>query len=215
MIPEIDNVGAAIVKGVCNPEAKDLAVDLGDLSLGALLDETVLKEIPIIKLVIACLKTGMAIHNQLFLRKVAGFLLACPQFTDTQKETFVREHLSDPTKAKNLGAALVLILDKLDDLEKPEMLAKVFAAFLRGKIPLECFRRLASAIDIGFMEDLKVLAYKPKVYFSSYLPNLVRTNLVAFQAHESFKDYTEGEVGIGFHVSPLGEMFIKCMNDSF
>ena len=36
---EIDNIGAAIVKGVCNPEAKDLAVDLGEFGLDALLDE--------------------------------------------------------------------------------------------------------------------------------------------------------------------------------
>ncbi len=215
MTPEIDNIGAAIVKGVCNPEAKDLAVDLGELGLGALLDESVLKEIPIIKSVIACRKTWTAIHDQLFLRKVAGFFAACPPFTDAEKETFVREHLSDSKKAKNLGDALVLILDKLDDLEKPEMLAKVFAAFVRGKIPHECFRRLASAIDIGFIEDLKVLAYEPKVYLFPYLPNLVRANLAEFHAHESFKDYSEGEVGIGFNISPLGEIFVKCMNDSF
>ena len=215
MIPEIDNIGAAIVKGACNPETEDLAVYLGDFGLGALLDEKVLKEVPYLKLVIACRKTWTAIHDQLFLRKVAGFLAACPQFTDAQKEAFVREHLSDPKKAKNLRDALVLILDKLDDLEKPEMLAKVFAAHVRGKIPHECFRRLASAIDIGFIEDLKVLAYKPKVYLFPYLPNLVRTNLADFQAHENFKDYSEGEVGIGFNISPLGEIFVKCMNNSF
>ena len=60
-----------------------------------------------------------------------------------------------------------------------------------------------------------MLAYKHQVYWFPYLPNLLPTNLVDFQAHENFKDYTEGEVGIGFHVSPLGEMFIKCMNNSF
>ena len=215
MIPEIDNIGAAIVKGVCNPEAKDLAVDLGDISLDALLDESVLEKIPFIKVVIACFKIPMAIHDKLFIRKVAGFFAACPQFTDAEKEAFVREHLSDPKKAKNLRDALVLILDKLDDLEKPEMLVKVFAAFVRGKITHESFRRLASAIDIGFIEDLKMLAYKHQVYWFPNLPNLLRTNLVDFQAHESFKDFSEGEVGIGFHVSPLGEMFIKCMNNSF
>lgn len=215
MIPEIDNIGAAIVKGACNPEAKDLAVDLGEFGLGELLDESVLQEIPIIKSIIACRKTWTAIHDQLFLRKVAGFFATCRPLTDAEKEAFVREHLNDSKKAKNLYAAIVLILDKLDDLEKPAMLAKVFAAFVRGKITHESFRRLASAIDIGFIEDLKVLAYKHQVFWFPYLPNLVRTNLADFQAHESFKDFSEGEVGIGFHISPLGEMFIKCMNNSF
>jgi hypothetical protein len=229
MIPEIDSIGAAIVKGVCNPEAKDLAVDLGDFGLRPLLGEKVLKEVPYLKLVIACRKTWTAIHDQLFLRKVAKFLASCPQFTDAQKEAFIREHLSDPKKAKNLGDAIVLILDKLDDLEKPEMLAKVFAAFVRGKITHESFRRLASAIDIGFIEDLKVLAYKHQVFWLPYLPNLVRTSLVNFQVHEGLQDFLRdpagaagtglnlqtGEVAIGFHISPLGEIFVKCMNDSF
>jgi len=226
MIPEIDNIGTAIVKGVINPEAKDLAVEFGDLELSAFLDESVLREIPIIKSVVAFCKTGMAIHNQLFLRKVAGFLLACPKFTDAEKEAFVREHLSDPKKAKNVGDALVLILDKLDDLEKPEMVANAFAACVRGKIPLECFRRLASAIDIGFIEDLKVLAYKPDTHWFPYLPNLARTNLVVFEVHENLQDYLKGrsamglnlqtgEIAIGFSPSELGHIFIKCMNNSF
>lgn len=47
---EIDSVGAAILKGVCNPEAKDLVVDLGQLEIGTLLGESVLKEIPAIAL---------------------------------------------------------------------------------------------------------------------------------------------------------------------
>jgi len=226
MIPEVDNIGVAIVKGACNPEAKDLAVSLGDLELGAFLDETVLKEIPIIKSVIACRKTWAAIHDQLFLRKVAGFLLACPQFADAETEAFVRGHLSDSKKARNLGAAIVLILDKLDGLEKPEMLAKAFAAFVRAKIPYECFRRIASAIDIGFIEDLKVLAYQPEAYWFPYLPNLMRTNLVTFQVHEGLQDFLHGtpnaglnlqtgQVAVGFHLSELGQEFIKCMNNSF
>jgi hypothetical protein len=218
MTPDIDNVGAAIVKGICNPEAKDLAVDLGEFEFGALLDESVLQEIPIIKSVIACRKTWTAIHDQLFLRKVVKFLVTRPNFTKEEQEAFVREHLSDSKKVKKLGDVIVLILDKFDDFEKPEMLAKVFAAHVRGKIPFENFRRLASAIDIGFIEDLKVLANKPKVppgYLYPYLPNLVRTNLVTFQAHETFEVSSEGKVNIGFNISLLGEIFVKCLNNSF
>jgi hypothetical protein len=53
-VPEIDNIGNAIVKGVLNPEAEDLAVDLGDFELGSLIDENVLKDVPFIKIIIAC-----------------------------------------------------------------------------------------------------------------------------------------------------------------
>ena len=101
MTPEIDNVGAAILKGACNPEAKDLAVELGEFELGTLLDEDILKEVPVIKSVIACHKTWREIRDQLFLRKVARFFAGCPKFTAAEKEVFVNEHLNDTKQAKS------------------------------------------------------------------------------------------------------------------
>jgi hypothetical protein len=216
MIPEIDSIGAAIVKGVCNPEAKDLAVDLGEFELGALLDEGVLREIPVIKSVIACRKTWTAIQDQLFLRKVVGFLTACPRFTEAEKEAFIREHLDDAQKAKKLGDTIVLILDRFDDMEKPELLAKFFAVFVRGKIDLETFRRLATAIDIGFIEDLKnFVGHCSFTVNADLASNLVRTGLV-------FAKLTNHEVGIrgeDYHVvgeftyeaTDLGRTFSHCL----
>lgn len=175
-----NHLGIAIIKGVCNSEAKGVTVELAEVALDSLLDDGVLKEIPGFNLIIACRKTWTSIHDQLFLRKVAGFIQASPQFIEAEKEAFAREHLDDPKKAQRLGDVIVLILDRLDDLEKPFMFAKAFAALVRGKIATECFRRLAAAIDIGFIEDLKALAYPQSRAADSlfiYLPNLVRTGL--------------------------------------
>jgi len=222
MTPEIDNIGAAIVKGVCNPEAKDLAVDLGDFELGALLDENIFQEIPIIKSVIASHKTWTAIHDRLFLQKVAGFILSSPKFTKEQKEQFAQTHLQDAQEAKKLSDAIVLILDKLDDFEKPQMVAKTFAALVRNEIGLVTFRRLASAIDIGFIEDLKEFAKltntsetvstgaahsKSNSLFVLYL-NLVRTGLVGQKRGTGRTPIT----GVGYEINELGKSFIKCMN---
>src|SRR2546430_12874972 len=146
-----EGLGVSIVKGACNSETKDLAVELTELGLDALLDEGVLKEIPVPKAIIACRKTWTNIHDQLFLRKVAAFLLACPRFTEAEKEGFAKEHLSDPKKAKHLGDSVVLLLDRLDDFEKSGFLAKVFAAHVRGHISYDAFRRLAAGIESAFV----------------------------------------------------------------
>src|SRR6266852_791442 len=157
-----NDLGMTIVKGACNSEAKELAFEWAELGLDALFDDGVLEEIPVLKSIIACRTTWTAIHDLLFLRKVAGFLSACPKFTEAEKVEFTKEHLGERKKARRLSDAVVLILDKLDDLEKPQMLAQAFAALVRGKIPLETFRRLAAAIDIGFIEDLRGLANDPR-----------------------------------------------------
>jgi hypothetical protein len=221
MTPEIDNIGAAIVKGVCNPEAKDLAVDLGEFELDELLDENTFKEIPIIKSVIACHKTWTAIHDRLFLRKVAKFLSSSPKFSDEQKEKFIQDHLHDGQEAKQLSDAIVLILDKLDDFEKPQMVAKAFAALVRNEVGLETFRRLAAAIEIGFIYDLKEFAKlsdypnvpsrtnpENNAKLTALYVNLLRTGLVAPQRGTG----TTPILGITYEVTDVGKSFVKCMN---
>ncbi len=220
MTPEIDNVGVAILKGAYNPEAKDFIEDLSQFELGALLGDDVLKEVPYIKGVVALFKVPLAIRDQLFLRKVAGFLAACPRFTDTEKEAFLREHLNDRQKSKKLAESIVLILDRLDDLEKPQMLAKIFAAFVQGKIGFDIFKRLATAIDAGSIEDLREFAkikavpeVRPKtedIQTRILHTNLVRTGLVGLPHFSGTVPIT----GVAFVISELGKTFQKCMSDS-
>jgi hypothetical protein len=48
-------------------------------------------------------------------------------------------------------------LDRLDDMQKPEALAKLFAAYLQGRFDLVMFRRLATALDrvpLSSIQDL-------------------------------------------------------------
>jgi len=223
MTPQIDNVALAILKGAYNPETKDLIVDLGQLEIGtlaALLGEDVLKEIPVIKGVVACFKIPLAIRDQLFLRKVAGFLAACPRFTEAEKEAFLKENLSDDRKAQKLGDSLVLILDRLDDMEKPEIIARMFAAFVRGKISFDVFRRLATAIDLGSVVDLREfvkiepapttgqrVSLNPQTQLLR--TNLVRTGLVSLPSFSQ----TVPILGVSFKENELGKTFREIMND--
>ncbi|HXT39612.1 MAG TPA: hypothetical protein VN887_06270 [Candidatus Angelobacter sp.] len=210
----IESLGAAILKGVCSSEAKDLAVDWSEFGLDILLDDGLLKDAPMIGSVVKFCTISKTIRDRIFLGKVCDFMRACPRFSDSEKEKFVREQLSDQTKANRLGHTLVLILDKLDDLCKPLMLARFFTGFVRGEIGWEDFRRLASAIDIGFVDDLTEFASlsNPSVERMRVLyPNLVRTGLVGLKGPR-----TPGQGGISqisYQVTELGKLFQKSMNE--
>jgi hypothetical protein len=221
MTQEIDNIGAAIIKGVCNPETKDFAVDLGDLELDALLGEGVLKEIPYIKFIISLHKSWTAIHDQLFLRKVATFMLSSTKFTHEQGEKFIHDYLQNPEDAKRLSDAIVLILDKLDDMEKPQMVAKAFEALVRNEFGFETFRRLATAIEIGFLDDLRefsksssnnspqpVSRFQEHPKLVALNANLLRTGLVEINRGSGMTAIAR----VGYKVSELGQIFKKCMN---
>ena len=157
-----DDLGLSVLKSACNSEAKELVADWSDLGLEALLDKTVLEHAPMFGTVVKICAISKTIRDRLFLKKVYGFLRACPEFNELEKLGFVREHLEDPAKAKKLCDGIVMILDRLDDLDKAEMLAKMFAAFVRKQIDYIDFRRLASGIDRACAEDLKTLLSYPK-----------------------------------------------------
>jgi hypothetical protein len=213
---EKDDLGISVLKSACSSEAKELAVEWAELGLDSMLADGVLKDAPFLGSVVKICMVSKTIRDKLFVRKVWDFIRACPKFTDSEKASFAREHLEDPQKAQKLGDVIVLILDKLDDLEKPTMLAKLFAALVRGKIPLECFRRLAAAIDIGFIEDLKAMVC-PQMRASDslfiFLPNLVRTGLAVIGEKPDDRAYIEGSYRVDFQVSQLGEILVKSMNE--
>jgi hypothetical protein len=217
-----DELGISVLKSACSSEARDLAVDWAELGLDSLLHEGVLKDAPIFGSIVKVCLVSKTIRDKLFVRKVWDFLRACPKFNDLEKLGFAREHLEDPKKAEKLGNAIVLILDKLDDLEKPEMLAKVFASFVRGRIDFATFRRLASAIDIGFVEDLVALTKHQSKHGEvapEYIPDLLRTGLTQiYGPREQAKDIhaqTPAPLRRTFYgVTALGEQFITCMSES-
>jgi hypothetical protein len=130
------------------------------------------------------------------------------------------EHLADSKKATKLGETLVLLLDRLDDMEKPHMVAQVFAAFVRGKITFEVFRRLAAAIDLGSLEDLKEFAkVRPPTQQQGTVldvstqilrTNLARTGLVSLPSFSQ----TAPILGVSFRENELGKAFRQIMNEA-
>ena len=207
-----NDLGISVLKSACSSEAKDLVFEWAELGLDTLMDEGVLKDIPFFGSIVKICGASNTIRDKLFVRKVWDFLRACPNFTQAEKEAFAQSHLNEPEKAQRLGDAIVLILDKMDDLQKPEMLAKIFAAFVRGKIKLEDFRRLAAAIDIGFLDDLKLFGSRTNWALDemkALFPKLVRTGLIDLEGPN-----VPGQGGMGrisYEVSELGAQFWRCM----
>lgn len=204
-----DELGISVLKSACDSEAKNVVVDWAEFGLKGL-TEGVLKDAPMLKTVVSICSVSRTIRDHIFVRKVWDFLRACPKFNDLEKLGFVREHLDDPEKAHKLGSAIVLILDKLDDLEKTKMLAKIFAALVRKHIDYADFRRLASGLDRAFVEDLKILAADPP------RPELKSDKFCALLLPAGFA-VTAGGVSRGGALGPqtnvnsLGRLFRKCI----
>jgi hypothetical protein len=154
----------------------ELAVEVADTVVHALLNETVLKEIPVVGDLVKLIKVGKSIPDRIFAAKVIAFLRHIDQVSDLKKERFLSEMLSDPPKRLKLSEVLVFMLDRMDDRDKAEYMAHVFMAHVEGQIDFDVFRRLMHSIDIGFGKDLKdfVVFMSTEAKYPFYLPMQLR-----------------------------------------
>ena len=215
---DIEKLPDQIVDSIVNNNLSASAIDLSEIGIDKLLDETFLSDfpIPIFNTVIKSIRVVMHIRDKIFLAKVVKFFLCLDSISIEDKKAFKRKMEEDSKFKKKVGETLLLILERLDDLAKPEIIAKVFKAFLSGKITFSDFQRVALAVDIAYIDDLRMLIGQPvdrPTFDWDYMENLLRTGLVKIGNVETpmFPGRSAGE--ISYELSPMGYLFEMIMRD--
>lgn len=148
-----DDLGSSLINSIVSPAISDISQDAIEIALDSLLEDGLVREIPVVKLIVAVGKTVAGIRERIFVKKVLRFYAGLSSLTVEEKEKFLRDMESDEQR-KRLGETLVMILDRYDHLEKPDLLAKLFIAHVRGEIDFGEFQRLSLAVDRTFIQDL-------------------------------------------------------------
>ncbi len=206
-----DKLPDQIVDSIYSPELNEIGYDIAEIAFDSLLDDGILKDLPIIGTIVKVFKGAMDIRDRIFIVKVARFLFHLTGTPFEHRQSFKQKINEEPKLKRRLGESLVLLLDRLDDLEKTDFMAKCFAAYLAGNISFDQFRRLAVALDMAFVDDLKTICRdNVEEEEGIYLANLSRTGLVEFRA--SGVEGTWNEMGtIRYSLSPLGRLFVDIM----
>jgi hypothetical protein len=131
--------------------------NLLELSLDSLMEDGIAKDLPIVGTLVGISKFGMKIREQIFLKKILKFLIKLNETTTEERSLFISKIEMEEKYNKKVGLAIILILDKLEDLEKPEIIGKLLAANIKGIIDYETFLRLSSLVQKVFLPDLKFL----------------------------------------------------------
>jgi hypothetical protein len=177
------------------------------------LDDGVLKNLPVVGAIVKIFKGVMNIRDRIFIAKVARFLFELSKISTEKRSVFKERMNADKKLQRRLGLTLTLLLDRLDDIEKADFLAWCFSAYLNDAITFDIFRRIASAIDIAFVEDLKAICREDidlQAEETISLFNLSRTALIEFRAHSTYNDLG----AIEYSLSPLGRTFVEIVRAS-
>lgn len=145
----------SISKSLVSGGAADLLTDWGELGLDQFLDEGLLKDIPLLGSLVKMYKSGINVKEFLFSKKVEKFLKNLSGVSEEEVNSFNEKINSAPKFKARVAEHLTLLLDRIDDIEKAELLAKAFSGFIKSELNFDKFRRIARAIERCMINDLK------------------------------------------------------------
>ncbi|MCA9036304.1 MAG: hypothetical protein KDA91_14310 [Planctomycetaceae bacterium] len=151
-----------MAKDVSDSPMLELTLETAETVADNLLDSDVLKEIPVVGTALKLCKAADNVRNRLFIAKLQRFLLATNVDPDTKAKWRAKASAS-PEEAAKIGESICLMLDRLADLTKAELIGTLFVAYTSDVIDHDKLQRLTQAIDVAFIADIKMLLSKHKL----------------------------------------------------
>jgi hypothetical protein len=141
------DIGSALVQSMRRADLQDLTVDYAQAGLDAELSEGVLKEIPVVRSILALGKIGLSFRDRLLINKILSFLLSLNELPADERDKMVAKLESDAAYGRRVGIHVVELLERIDSHRKPAMVAFAFAAYAKQGIDAKMLHRLLNAIE--------------------------------------------------------------------
>lgn len=211
-----ENLGESLVVSVSKAGAGDIAAEASEIALDSILDEGLLKDVPVFGWLIKSYSVARTIQERLFLKKIANFLIGTKDIPEADRMSFLDQISADPEFSKSVGESLVLLLDRHEDFQKSVILGRAFSRYVCKEIDYPMFLKLAKTIDLAFIEDLKNLAdYYEKI--GTYDSSLKKPFKDWIDEETSQSLYSaglvraEGYIEDTYHPSEIGEQLLICI----
>jgi hypothetical protein len=148
-----ENFVATVAKGNL-----ELPAEIAEFTIDQIIDDGILKDIPIVGWIAKGLAISSSISDRIFYHKVLRFLLSIDDIDDSMRSIFIEKIANDYDFKKRVGEHLLIIVDKLDNVDKATLMAKCFNYLLRGSIDHDYFMDLSSIISASTISDLNSLS---------------------------------------------------------
>ncbi|KOP67212.1 hypothetical protein AMS62_19630 [Bacillus sp. FJAT-18019] len=140
-------------------ESKDLNIDLSEVVIDNVLENDIVKEIPIVKSIVAATNMGLRIKERHFAKKS---LVLLKQFwsssIDEDKLNKFKSRLNIDSKyTAKVMEQLLIILDRYIEEEKAVIMGKLLASHVNDKLNEEEFFEYIIILDQLYVTDFKVL----------------------------------------------------------
>lgn len=132
-----------------NNSVEDILIDMAEVSLDAIMDEGILKEVPIISTVVSAYKIGKSLKERSYIRKLAIFIQEINKdiADDKKRQEYVSQILTDKEKSQRDIEVVLLLLDRFVYENKAKHLEKMYMAYVKKRITWLEFCQYSEILD--------------------------------------------------------------------
>lgn len=197
-----DSIDTSITTAI-RSDLSHAMIDFSEIGLDNILNDGIFKDIPVIGTLVALAKTGLNIKDRLFIKKLLLFFNGLSIVPLEVREKFIKYNYSG--KEEYLGQKLLMIIDGLDDFEKPTIISMLFKAYINGCIDKQMFFRLSLIVQKCYLHDLLFLEQNCEDTIKGYKAlNLYNNSLVEIS---NFSEVEEGETE--YKINYVGKQLIQ------
>lgn len=152
---EIKKLSNSLENTLKDSDLQSVTTDLAETFTDSLLNEGLLRDIPIFGTIIGLTKATLNLNERLLLKKLIYFLSKL-QDIPVEKRLKLISSIENSEKHKiKVGEKLLYIIDKCDDHVTAKYVAILFSSFLNEEISYEDFLRGSTIIQKLFIHDLE------------------------------------------------------------
>jgi len=146
-----------LFNSIGSEKISSLGRDLFEVGLDQIVNEGVLREIPVVNSLYNLGKATVAISQGLFIKKLIKFLGELSNVSYEKRQSFLEVIDKNPQKKRAFEETLLLLIDRADSLEKPSILGRLLKHHILGNISYEDAMRLSDIVNRVYMSDLNYL----------------------------------------------------------
>lgn len=153
--PENPNKKLELV--IKDSDLSSLSKDFGEVAVDGILDDGVLRDLPLIGGLVGVVKFGNSINKYLSAKKIYKFLFELHNIPQEKRIKKIDEINNSKKYQSSVGEMIFELLERIESDEKPEIVGKIFAAVIEEKINFSDYLRCTHIVKNFFYYDLETL----------------------------------------------------------
>jgi len=156
-----------LVPSFTSESLADALTTVADTSIDLAIDSGALDGVPVIGMLTGMMKVARSYRERQLVAKLVAFLEEVDKIPADERAEF-QNSFSDSDDQEDFGGALLTLIDRADDLEKPRIIGRLLVAHAGGVFNRADLMRMSKMVDRCYIEDLAVLvSFRPGVQSQS------------------------------------------------